>query len=200
MATAKKTKAASKTTKASTNKTKNVRKNNTRMIVGICCVIVAIIVIIIAAVAISSNSGLNDSYFKSDDSKYVLTIDQDELMISEDEEANYASKKVHIVYEYKDDAITGMKIYYEYADNETAMKALDDIKENQDIESYKELVVDGKYVVATVNESEYEGATVSDVKSQIEAHEALKTMNFDDMTTDETTTTEDTDTTTEDVE
>ncbi len=200
MATAKKTKAASKTTKASTNKTKNVRKNNTGMIVGICCVIVAIIVIIIAAVAISSNSGLNDSYFKSDDSKYVLTIDQDELMISEDEEANYASKKVHIVYEYKDDAITGMKIYYEYADNETAMKALDDIKENQDIESYKELVVDGKYVVATVNESEYEGATVSDVKSQIEAHEALKTMNFDDMTTDETTTTEDTDTTTEDVE
>lgn len=200
MATAKKTKAASKTTKASTNKTKNVRKNNTRMIVGICCVIVAIIVIIIAAVAISSNSGLNDSYFKSDDSKYVLTIDQDELMISEDEEANYASKKVHIVYEYKDDAITGMKIYYEYADNETAMKALDDIKENQDIESYKELVVDGKYVVATVNESEYEGATVSDVKSQIEAHEALKTMNFDDMMTDETTTTEDTDTTTEDVE
>lgn len=197
MATAKKTNTTSKTVKTSTNKTKNARKNNTGMIVGICCVIVAVIVIIIAAVAISSNSGLNDSYFKSDGSKYVLTINQDEMTTSEGEEANYTPKKTHIVYEYKDDTITGVKVYYEYADNETATKALDYIKENQGTESYKELTTNGKYVVITMNESDYEGVTASDVKSQIEAYEALKNTNLDDITTDETTTTENTNTTTE---
>ena len=198
MATAKKTNAVSKTAKTNTNKTKDVRKKNTGVIVGICCVIAVVIVIIIAAVVISNNSGLNDSYFKSDDSKYVLTINQDEMTTSEGEEANYTPKKTHIVYEYKDDTVTGVKVYYEYADNETATKALDYIKENQSTESYKELVTEDKYVVITMNESDYEGVTASDVKSQIEAYEALKNTNLNDATTNDTTTTEEnTDTTTE---
>ena len=191
MATAKK---ASKTNKVNKNKVKDVRrKSNAGMIAGICCAVVAVVVIIIAVIA--GNSGINDSYFKSDGSKYVFSFEQEETALSGDE-AQYAPKKAHIVYEYKDDTITGVKVYYEYDNDDAAKEALEYAKENQSESSYKEITTNGKYIVITMDESEYEGVSASDIKAQIEAYESSKNMNLDDTATDEATT-EDAETTTE---
>lgn len=148
---------------------KKSKKQDKSKVVGICVAVVAIVVIIIAIVAASMNQGLSEGYFKSDDTKYVLTIETDEDAVSDEEE--YVPIKTHIVYFYEGDNITGLSVYQEYADNATAKAAADYYA---DSESYKELYADGKYLVAVMNEEDYEGVTVESVKQQLEFIEAMK--------------------------
>ena len=60
------------------------KKNNKNLIIGICTGVL-IIAIIIVAVIFATKSSLNDSYFVSDGSKYVLTVDRD-MLETEDKE------------------------------------------------------------------------------------------------------------------
>lgn len=158
--------------------------NNKGLIIGVCvAVIVAVIAII--AVVIVNNSGINESYFKSDDTKYVLTIESDENASSEGSEA-YIPIKMHVVYNYSGDQITGLKYYYEYADDATAKSAADYYRSNSG-EEVTEIITNGKYVVITANASQYEGITAKDVKEQIDFIESMKNSNFNDGATVETT-------------
>ncbi len=155
------------------------KKNNKNLIIGICVAAIVVIAIVVAVVLITRGAAgpnqLGDSYFVSDGSKYVLTLETEE-----DEE--YAPIKSHMIYFYSGDEITGMKIYYEYADESAAKAALDYYKDNFSESDYKDISVEGKYLVFTSNESDYEGLTASDVKQQIEFMEMLKNMNFDEET------------------
>lgn len=152
------------------------KSNNTNLIIGICAV-VAIVIVVIVAVVLTRNNGLNDSYFVSDNTKYVLTLDSNDISM---EDAEYNPVKAHLVYTYSDDTITGLKAYYEYADSATAKAAADYLKSNFDEENQARVSTDGKYVIYTSPEDDYKDLTASDVKQQIEFMEMLKNMNQDD--------------------
>lgn len=164
----------------------NKSKNNKNVIIGVCAAVVILIIIIIAIVLGTRNGGfggINDSYFVSDDTKYVLTIDSDETATDSEE---YVPLKTHLVYTYSGDEITGLKAYYEYADADAAKAAAEYFQANNEESAYKSIANDGKYVILEANESEYEGVTASDVKQQIEFMEMLKNMNLSDDTEDGT--------------
>ena len=172
------------------------KKNNKNLIIGICAAVAVVVAAIIAIVVVNLNSGISESYFVSDDTKYVLTLDAGQLSF-EDEEQEINPVKAHFVYNYSGDEITGLTAYYEFADAETAKKALDlynkelkeaeesEKSEGDDMVGYKDASVKGKYLVLTANESQYKDITVSDVKQQIEFMEMLKQMNEQDNSNNE---------------
>ena len=172
------------------------KRSNKNLIIGICATVTVVIAVIIAIVVVNLNSGISESYFVSDDTKYVLTLDAGQLSF-DDEEQEINPVKAHFVYNYSGDEITGLTAYYEFADAETAKKALvlytqelkeaeeGDENEEGDTAGYKDASVNGKYLVLTANESQYKDITVSDVKQQIEFMEMLKQMNEQDNSNNE---------------
>lgn len=152
------------------------KKDKKNLVIGICCAIVVIVVVVVAIVLATSGNRLNDAYFQSDDTKYVLTLDSSQYS-SGDEADEYTPVKTHLVYTYEGDNITGLKTYGEYADNAAAQAAFDAMKETGS-EEIQNAVVDGKYIIITNGEESYEGMTASDIKSQIEFMENLKKMNL----------------------
>lgn len=147
------------------------KKTNKNLIIGICAAIAVVIVVVVAVILIPKGAGpIDDSYFVSDSSKYVLNLDQDYL--NEDEE--YSPLESHMVYFYSGEKITGLTIYYEYADATTAKAAYDTLEAADAFSAFKSVTLDGKYVVFVTNPSDYEELTASDVKSQIEFVELLK--------------------------
>ena len=162
------------------------KKDNKNVIIGSICavVVVAVIVIVAVVLATSGSNKLNDDYFKSDGQKYVLTVETDQTAI-EDTDEEYVPVKTHMVYTYSGDTITGLKLYYEYADADTAKKALEEMKSAAGDEDLGDVVVEGKYVITTAPEEQYKDLTASDIKAQIEFMDALKKMNLEDYSTDD---------------
>jgi len=154
------------------------------LIAGICIAVVVIAVAIIAVVVVNLNKGLNDSYFVSDGTKYVLTIDTDETLLTDESQPI----KTHLVYTYSGDEITGLKTYSVYKDSEAAQKAYKTFAEMG--ENMTNFTVDGKYLIMTATADQYNGITASDVKAQIEYFESLKKMNMENSTTNNGTTVE----------
>ena len=154
-----------------------VRKNNKNMIIGgVCAAVVVVVIIIVAVVLATRGSGINDGYFVSDGSKYVLTIESD---TTDESEGTYNPVKTHIVYTYSGDQITGMKTYGEFANADKAKQAFEAIKDaGEDMTNY---VVEGKYIIVTATEDQYKDLTAKDVKAQIEFMESLKNMNSDEL-------------------
>ena len=159
---------------------KKTKKDNKNLIIGICTAAVAIIAIVIAIIFIVKGSGptLNDDYFKSDDTKYVMSVDVDPSDLDEDEK-EYPPIKAHSVYTYSGDEITSSKTYIEYSDASTAEKAFKVLKDSGDEEA-KNAELNGKYIIITNDKSKYEDLKASEVKEQIEFYEKLKNMDFGD--------------------
>lgn len=154
------------------------KKDNKNLIIGICVAVLAIAVIVVAVVlATKGTTKLSDAYFKSDDTKYVLTIDEDQM--DTEDAGEYEPVKTHIVYYYSGDTINGMTTYMEFADEATAKTALEAYK-SVDQEGVKSLSANGKYLVIEMTEDQYSDLTTSDVKQQIEFMEMLKNMDSDD--------------------
>ena len=156
------------------------KKDNKNLIIGICAAVVVVIVIVIAAIfAIGGGTAkLDDSYFVSDDTKYVLTVDTEDPEADSEE---YVPIKTHVVYTYSGDTITGMTTYAEYADETTAKAAYEAYKSaNQ--EGVKSMSVNGKYLVVEMTEDNYADLTASNVKKQIELMETFKNTNLNDQT------------------
>ena len=145
------------------------KKNNKNLIISICTGVL-IIAVVIVAVIFATKSSLNDSYFVSDGSKYVLTVDRDML---ETEDKENSPIKTHIVYYYSGDTITGVTTYMEF-DNDATAKAALDLYKNADQAGVKSLKTDGKYLVVEMTEDQYKDITTSDVKQQVEFMEMLK--------------------------
>lgn len=153
-------------------KSKSTTKDNKNLIIGICAAVVVVLAIIITVVLVS-NSGLNDSYFVSDNTKYVFTMESDEKDLKEDATMPL---KTHLVYTYEGDKVTSMKSYYEYADANSAKTAFDKMKEAGGEEA-KGLELNGKYIIITAEEDAYKDLTAADAKKQVEFMESLKNMN-----------------------
>ena len=147
------------------------RKNNKNLILGICSAVVAVVVIVVVIIlATTGGARVNDSFFKSDDTKYVISVD------TSDSDEAYPPVKTHMVYYYSGEDITDVKIYYEFKDAAEAKDAYDAGKEDATFSDYKKLEIDGKYVVLTAKESEYKDLKASDVKAQIEFMELINNM------------------------
>ena len=184
---------AEKSNKA--NKTKQQNKT-TGIVVGIIVAIIVVAAIVIGVVLISkNNSRLDDAYFKSDGSKYVLTLDANDLV---DEGDGLKPIKAHIVYYYSGDTITDLKAYYLFSDADTAKKALAKYRNNSD-SLYKDVSINDNYVIITSNASDYEGTSATDIKQQIDLMESIKNMP-DSNPDDSIDTTEDTTESTETIE
>lgn len=154
----------------------NSQKNNKNLIIGICSAVAAVAIIAVVAIVLATRGGnptLNDDYFVSDDSKYVITMDSEQS----DDEIN--AEKTHIVYNYSGNDITAVKYYYEFTDAAAAKTAYNSIKDS--IGSlYKSVDLDGKYVILTSNEADYEGMTAEDVEQQIEFMKLIEDMDLDE--------------------
>lgn len=142
------------------------KKNSKSIIIGACIAAAAIIVIILAVVFAAKGSELSDSYFVSDGSKYVITMDRNDLGL--DESAELVT--IHQVYTYLGDEITGAKAYYEYASEDLAKAAYDEINANEG-NSFKSITLNGKYVILEADKSEYEELTLSSLKQLMEGEQ-----------------------------
>lgn len=162
--------------KAKNNKNSKKSKN---IIIGAIVGVIALIVVVVLVVVLATRGGkLDDSFFVSDGSKYVATLDgSDTGMMDED---GVAPIKGHVVYFYSGDKVTDMKTYYEFADEASAKKAFDGLKEEDTEEEGGTIELNGKYVIMTADASHYEGMTAADAKEQIEFIEMIKNMNNGD--------------------
>ncbi len=155
-------------------------KNNKKLIIGICSAFaVVVIVAIIIVLLLTKGNGiggqaLGDNYFVSDNSKYVFTMNADEIDV---EDQTYKPVKTHLVYTYSGNDITGLKYYYEFDNADTASKAYNETADELKT-IYKDVTLDGKYIVMTSNETDYEGLTAEDVKQQIEFMEMINNTEF----------------------
>ncbi|MBR3143685.1 hypothetical protein IKF12_00565 [Candidatus Saccharibacteria bacterium] len=166
-----------------------VKNQETKPAIGkiICLVaiVASLLVIIVAVMAINFGGGNN--LFVSDGTKYVLNITADE-----DNDENVVA--THQIFYYKDDEITGVKTYYEFANASDAKAEYDAIQELLDDEEKSAYKLDGKYIVVTSPEEEYADMTASDVKSYIELYEKIQN---GEISTDEEETVEETEEETE---
>ena len=181
---------------------KSKRGGNKNKIIGICCGIGVVVLLVVAIVAaVMANTGYNDAYFVSDDTKYVLTIDNTEEAEAEEDADAIVPTKIHYVYYYSGDDITDVKLFAEFADADTAQRAYDELMNSgEDIESsYKSVETDGKYLIQTFVESAYGDMTAADAKAQVELMNNINEAGDDEDAegTEETTeeTTEGTETT-----
>ena len=157
-------------------KSKKANKDNKNVIIGICAAVALVVVVIVTVVLVMNSNTLNDSYFVSDNTKYVFTLESNESDYSEGE---IAPVKTHLVYTYEGDKITSMKSYSQYADEATAKKAFDAMKEAGGEEA-EDIELKGKYVIATAKEDTYKDLTASSVKQQLDFMESLKNANTDE--------------------
>lgn len=154
----------------------NAKKKNIGLIAGICCAVVVVAVVLIVVLTTRGGvGGLSDAFFVSDDSKYVLTLGSEDLVVSEDE---IAPEKMHLVYFYSDEVITSEKTYYQFADEATAKQMYEYYKENNG-DLYEEIALEGKYVIITSKAEDYDGVTATDIKQQIEFMEMIKNIESD---------------------
>ncbi|MBQ3353165.1 hypothetical protein IJG89_02365 [Candidatus Saccharibacteria bacterium] len=157
----------------------NTTKNNKGLIIGVCAAVVAIIAIIVGIVLANNHPVLNDDYFVSDDTKYVISMDGDEITADDE----YSPVKTHMVYFYSGDEITGLKMYYEFADEATAKAAYETYRDELPAE-YTDIYVDGKYLVLTANASQYEGTSADDIKQTVEFLNTLNGIDLEDTSED----------------
>ena len=138
--------------------------NKKPLIIGICLAL-ALIIIVSIILLITQNKPLDDSYFVSDNTKYVLTLGENDVSMNDEK---YNPIKTHLVYRYSGEDITDLKAYYQYQDKEAAKAAYDYFKSNTEDGTFKDITINGNYVILTAIDSEYDNLTASDVKGQIE--------------------------------
>ena len=139
--------------------------------------IVAIIAIVTAIIIINRSALDNGSFFVSDSTKLVIPLKNGDRISSDEEEP--APQKTHLVYYYKDNDITDLKVYQEYTDDKVAKEAYNYYKNN--LSPYlKDIAIEGKHVIITHLPEEYEGITANDVRMTIKFNEENGDEELDD--------------------
>lgn len=145
------------------------KKFNKNLLIAIIGIVVAVIVVVVLVLIRNNSAELSESWFKSDGSKLVLTIESDPDMVSENEQTPINS---HLVYFYSGETITSLKVYYQYENPVKAKTAYEVLHESNNGQ-YKDVLLDGRYVILVAVESEYEHLKSSDVKQQIDFMEMM---------------------------
>ena len=164
-------------------KTKSTKTNqpNKNLIIGICVAVIAVVVICVAAFFATRSPKIDDSYFVSDGTKYVIQMDSDELM---SDGVSNVPTKAYYVYTYSGDKITGMFIYAEFANESTAKTALEEYKK-ADQDGVKGISTNGKYVVIEMTDEQYSDMTASELKTYIDFMNSSEDVDIDDSDLEE---------------
>lgn len=156
-------------------------KNKLMAIIAGAVLVVAAVVIAIVMINKNQSEVLDDNFFKTSDSKIVLSN------ISNSTDPSVA-KKVHQVYTIDGDKITSLKVYSEF-ESEQAAKDADskpEVEEAMKSGNYKDHKVQGKFIIITMNDSMYESLTVEQLKMTAEILEKA-IQNGTDQQTEEAT-------------
>lgn len=141
-----------------TNQSKNT-------IIGVCVALIVIVVIAVVVaiiIATKGSGGISDSFFKTDDTKYVMKFDAADAYVDGED---ITPVKSYIVYFRSGDTITGMSSYFKFASADIAKDA-SQYYINQG--GYESVSVNGEYVVAVSKPSDYKDLTPESVEEQIE--------------------------------
>ncbi len=164
--------------------------NKNKLIAIICGAVLVIVAVVLAVIFMNKGEVLDDNFFKTSDSKIVMTTTSDSTDPT-------VAKKVHQVYTIDGDKITGLKVYSEF-ESEQAAKDADAKPEVQEAMStgvYKDHKVQGKFIIITMKDEVYQSLTVEQLKATAEALESAIQSGVDQQT-EETESIEDTDSTT----
>jgi hypothetical protein len=134
------------------SKRNNAKNNNLMMWVFVVLFLLIVISIAVILTLNNANPNLNDDFFVSDGSKYVVVANV----------GNYGDDKIvaaYDVYYHNNDTITGHEAYYEFVDEEMAQAALPSYRANKD-EEVDKIELNGKYIVLTATPKQYEGLTL----------------------------------------
>lgn len=157
--------------------------NKNKLIAIISGVVLVIAIAVIAIVMINKNSGevLDDNFFKTSDSKIVLSTTSNSTDPT-------VAKKVHQVYTIDGDKITGLKVYSEF-ESEQAAKDADakpEVAEAMKTGMYKDHKVQGKFIIVTMKDEMYQSLTVEQLKMTAQAIEGAIQNGVDQQTENKT--------------
>lgn len=128
-------------------------------------VIVVLLIVVVVVLVVMNKTTYNDDYFVSDDTKLVLSMD---ARISGFEESEYMPPITRVVYYYSGDTISGVRVFYEYRNNEIAKKAYETIgKEDKEWAASKAL--NDKYIIFDMTKEQYEGLNTNQIRESIES-------------------------------
>ncbi|MBQ6375421.1 hypothetical protein IJJ37_00590 [Candidatus Saccharibacteria bacterium] len=147
------------------NVAKSVRvRERGKMLVGIATIVVMLIVVVVILAVVSRQEPISEGYFRSDDTKLVLSLTPEVSAFELNEE--YEPEVTRIVYFYDGNKVTGAKIYFEYADEEAARKAYDNTSmEGKTWATSRRL--NGRYIVYSVKAEQYKDLTAEQVRENI---------------------------------
>ena len=142
-----------------------LKKN--RVWLGGIAVVLLIVVVIVGIVLGNRQEPITDGYFVSDETKLVQSMPASVAAFEENEE--YSPSITHIVYYYGGGSeVTGMRVYFEYENEEQAVEANANISmEKKNWSTGRRL--NGKYIVFGVKGEQYSGLTVAEVRANIES-------------------------------
>ncbi len=124
-------------------------------------IIAVMILAIVTIMAIITNGELNDSFFVSDGTKYVLNADTES---EELEKYKNVPVKSHAVYYYRGDTVTGMEMYFEFENKSAAEEVFADYQEIfADTEKYAEVKLNKKYIIIVAAENEYKDLNATEI-------------------------------------
>ncbi len=147
--------------KVQKNKEKRVQKVDKKAIFWGILAALALAVVIVFIVVLNQEEPIDEGYFKTDETKIVMTMD-DEMASFEDSE--YEPGITHVVYLHDGNKITGVKVYYEYETDEEAGVAYDNLAMDYFVSKRR----NGRYIVLQARGDEYEGLTVEQIERQFE--------------------------------
>lgn len=126
------------------------------------CAMIALAIVITMIIILNQNEEIESDYFRSDDTKIVLTMDKETAALDDSE---WEPEITHMVYYYDGNKITGAKAFYEYDDAAEAKEAYDNLGVGEFSESKK---LNGRFVVFVIKKRQYDGMTVEELKENIE--------------------------------
>ena len=130
-------------------------KKNNKLVAGIIAALVIVAGVIVAIFLIGRGKVIDDNFFKSDDTKYVL---------SQNYGLNGAIKTHTVIYYDKEDNITKWENYLEYNDAESAKAAYENVKDVNEEKSGVKYSINGKYIISEYPKETYENTAASTYK------------------------------------
>ena len=142
--------------------------------------IVALLIVVVTVLVIMNNNPVyNENYFKSDNTKLVLRLDND---YPEDDEKSPI--RTYMVYYYSGDTINNVKQFYQFKSDEVAKNVIEETKKLE-MNWVKEISLSGSYIIFELTEDQYEGVTTTQIRESIESIEVLDNDNSTGTENDE---------------
>lgn len=125
--------------------------------------VIAAAVVAIVAIIMNQPQEITADYFVNDDTKLVNKLDKD---VAAYETSEWEPETTYVVYYYSGNKITGVKIYFEY-DNEEEAKLADENISMEDKSWALGKSRNGRYVVLNLRRAEYTDLTTDYVRDII---------------------------------